>query len=565
MLRNVSDPKSKHYGQYLSLAAIEHTFGPLNSSVNTVTSWLESSGARDIVRDNNDLVFSVSVSAANAMLDADFKTYTKGAQEKVRTTRYSIPDHLADHVDLISPTTYFDEVKSQAFLPTRRNVEPSQPHLNHSCFHILPQVQADNSTINLPTITPQCLQELYNMTGYTPDRHSGSNAAFVAFMGQSALFDDMKQFLNLVHLPQYNFTTTSINNGSAPVSQDPDTTFSDEADLDAQMIVSLSGGLPVHEYYVAGQGPFVPDALYPNETYNYNEPFLKYFQYLLALPEDELQWVLSTSWADIENNVPEAYARRVCNTIGLLGLRGRTVVASSGDMGVGELCLSNDQDGKPNRPQFDSQFPANCPWVTTVGGTQNYNPAAAWNMSSGGFSYYFDRPWYQQNAVETYLNDHLPKATRQYYRTHNYTNFAGRGFPDISAHSEEPYYLVVVDGEPQFSGGTSAAAPVISAVLTLLNDVRFRAKQPAIGFANPWLYSIGVQGINDITAGRAVGCEGPFGNPMTGENVTTAPLIPYATWNATKGWGKSSSKPVSARPYVTVRRPQTVFGFSITD
>lgn len=99
-----------------------------------------------------------------------------------------------------------------------------------------------------------------------------------------------------------------------------------------------------------------------------------------------------------------------------------------------------------------------------------------------------------------------------------------------------PWYLSVVDGEPQFAGGTSAATPVVAAVLTLLNDARFRAGQPAIGFANPLLYSIGSQGINDITSGAAVGCEGPFPNPLTGENIPTAPLIPYATWNATQGW-----------------------------
>lgn len=357
MLRNVSDPKSKGYGRYLSLAAINKTFGPLNSSVDAVSSWLRSSGAQDIVRENNDLFFSVSVSAANAMLDADFKPYTNGKTQKIRTTRYSIPDDLAEHIDLISPTTYFDDVKPQVTLPTRRDDEPTQPRLNHSCFYTLPQVQQDNSTIDLPTITPQCLKELYNMTGYSPDPKSGSSAAFASFMVQSALFVDLEQYLNLTHLPQYNFTIlASLNNGTAPLSQDPNNTLSDEADLDAQVLVGLVGGLPVGEYGVQGQGPFVPDALYPNETYNYNEPFLDYFQYLLSLPEHELPWVLSTSYADIENNVPEAHAKRVCNTIGLLGLRGRTVVASSGDMGVGELCLSNDNDGKPNRPQFDGAF-----------------------------------------------------------------------------------------------------------------------------------------------------------------------------------------------------------------
>ena len=63
-------------------------------------------------------------------------------------------------------------------------------------------------------------------------------------------------------------------------------------------------------------------------------------------------------------------------------------------------------------------------------------PEVAWVASSGGFSNYFPRPWFQQLAVEAYLKLHIAPETIEYYS--HFTNFSGRGFPDVSAHSLTP-------------------------------------------------------------------------------------------------------------------------------
>lgn len=70
--------------------------------------------------------------------------------------------------------------------------------------------------------------------------------------------------------------------------------------------------------------------------------------------------------------------------------------------------------------------------------------------------------------------------------------------------------------------------------MALLNDARFQAGQPAIGFANPWLYAMGNQTLNDITDGGSLGCTGI--DLQNGINITGAGIIPYASWNATVGW-----------------------------
>ena len=94
-------------------------------------------------------------------------------------------------------------------------------------------------------------------------------------------------------------------------------------------------------------------------------------------------------------------------------------------------------------------------------------------------------------------------------------------------------YAVYVNNALTRSGGTSAACPVFSSIIALLNDARFKAGKPALGFLNPWLYQL-KQGLTDITGGQSVGCNGV--NGQTGAPVMGGGIIPYATWNATKGW-----------------------------
>lgn len=242
----------------------------------------------------------------------------------------------------------------------------------------------------------------------------------------------------------------------------------------------------------------------------------------------DLPQVISNSYGDDEQSVPYKYAVRACNLIGLTGLRGITVLESSGDLGVGAGCLSND--GK-NKTQFDAIFPATCPYITAVGGTQAVTPEIAWTASSGGFSYYFPRPWYQRKAIETYLGL-LDDSTKQYYS--QYTNFEGRGFPDVAAHSLLPDYQVVGGGELQRSGGTSAASPVFAGIIALLNDARLSAGKPTLGFLNPFIYYAGYKGLNDITGGKSIGCNGV--NGQTGGTVPGGGVVPGAAWNCTTGW-----------------------------
>ena len=67
---------------------------------------------------------------------------------------------------------------------------------------------------------------------------------------------------------------------------------------------------------------------------------------------------------------------------------------------VGSDCQTNDGT---NITRFLPAFPASCPFVTAVGGTVGVNPETAVSFSGGGFSNYFARPSYEDDAVEKFL------------------------------------------------------------------------------------------------------------------------------------------------------------------
>jgi tripeptidyl-peptidase-1 len=205
--------------------------------------------------------------------------------------------------------------------------------------------------------------------------------------------------------------------------------------------------------------------------------------------------------------------------IGLLGLRGITTIFSSGDGGLGGACLAPDF----KTVEFGSVFPASCPYLTAVGGTSNATPEVAWNGSSGGFSRYFDQPSWQKATIDNYIKTQVSKETYAYYG--KYTNWTGRAFPDVSAHSLDPDFQVIYAGKPAASGGTSAAAPVWAGIVGLLNDARLRAGKPTLGWLNPLIYGVAKDTFTDITGGYTTGCD------TSGDGI-----VPGARWNATVGW-----------------------------
>lgn len=160
--------------------------------------------------------------------------------------------------------------------------------------------------------------------------------------------------------------------------------------------------------------------------------------------------VISISYGGQEADLPAAYQTRQCNEFMKLGMQGVSVVLASGDSGVAGPSGDDNTDGCLGTGQiFSPDFPATCPYITTVGAT--YLPPLASVKtdaevavtrfgSGGGFSNIYPIPNYQSAAVSNYLNNHKPPYIA-YSGTNNENigagggiyNSAGRGYPDVSA------------------------------------------------------------------------------------------------------------------------------------
>ncbi|KAF2400262.1 tripeptidyl peptidase A [Trichodelitschia bisporula] len=519
-LRDVSDPKSKEYGKYLDRDDVNAIIKPSDEANNAVVSWLKESGASYVHSDGTWVTFQTTVGKANELLEADFVQYQRDGVNKVRTTSYSVPAEIAQHIDFIHPTTFFG--KTAAFNPV---LIPRQPiPVPRPGKHWYEKRQTASCR---QSITPGCLKAFYNVGNYTADPKAGSKIGFGSFLNESARYEDLRLYEQRFKIPSQNFTKIFVNN--ATDDQSTSSTSAGEANLDVQNIIGIAAPLPVYEFLTAGSPPFIPDLDLPTAANNSNEPYVPYYQFLVSKKNSELPQVISNSYGEPEHTVPYQYARRTCTLAAVLGLRGISVLESSGDTGIGSGCKANDGT---NRTQFNPIFPATCPYITAVGGTESAYPEVAWEDSSGGFSYYFPRPWYQYYHVQDYLETGISNATLKYYAP--YFNRYGRGFPDVAAHSLHPNYEVFVNNRLRASGGTSAAAPVWAGLIGLLNDARIRAGLPTLGFLNPWLYGDNDKFLVDITAGSAIGCDGI--NHQTGFKFEGAGIVPWASWNGTVGW-----------------------------
>ena len=119
--------------------------------------------------------------------------------------------------------------------------------------------------------------------------------------------------------------------------------------------------------------------------------------------------------------------------------------------------------------------------------------------SGGGFSNVFGLPSYQANAVTNYLTKYPPP-----YGSSNYNNTGNsRAYPDVSALGLN--LATVYLGQTIGVGGTSASAPIVASVVTLLNELRLEAGKGPIGFVNPIFYAH-PEAFNDVTIGANPGC-----------------------------------------------------------
>lgn len=496
-LYEVSDPDHQSYGQHLKAHEVHKLLEPSDETLDQVHEWLADYGVDKSKLDYSPakdwITVTLPVAEIEQMLNTKYSIYRHDdGSEVVRTPQWSLPLHLHDHIDTIQPTNSWFRARPKAFALKVDTLEYQKPATK-------PYSNGSISDVCVwDYVTPTCLRTLYGSIDYQTQSADTNIMGLVDYLNESNNRKDTFQFLS-EYRPEaksgaYDFKFDSIANGTTTqvyTNKSIQYQTNIEGNLDVQTMLGIGWPTKVIAYSVGG-------------TTEGDEPYLAWVEHLLSQSDEELAKVISTSYGGDEQWTTPSLATRICRDMAQLGARGVSLLFASGDDGVGFSDECNSNNGT-NLPVFLSDFPASCPFVTSVGATMNFTPeVVAYNETSGyasggGFSNYFSRPRYQNGVVDAYVES-LGGRDAGFY------NQRGRGYPDIAAQGLA--YAEVWNSREMLVSGTSASTPTVSAIFALVNDALLAAGRRPLGFLNPWLYKRGHKAFTDVTSGSAVGCSG---------------------------------------------------------
>ncbi|RFU80370.1 subtilisin [Trichoderma arundinaceum] len=488
LLMDVSDPDSENYGKHWTAEQITKMFSPSHESINAIREWLVESGiSADRIGHSLGyewIHFNATVQEAEELFQTKYHLFQHGLEPRntIGCDEYKVPSFLAQHIEFVYPgVALIGSMKKS----TKRSVQPEK-HLaaRGSSYNQAATGPCDD----LDLITPTCIQHIYKVPKGDKNAPGNSLGLFEtgSWYSPTALTSFLANFTDIP--PETTLLNITIDISKTHFDRPND---NGEADLDVQMALPLvhPQNITVYQvdddyytYYgrVAYRGMFQSwlnaiDSTYCNYTAfgetgnNPNvDPTYPDNNQDPSNPDGEIPegWyrgppqcgtakntnVYSLSYGWDEADLPYNYMHRQCNEFMKLSLMGTTIVASTADLGSapGNLCDPNFLDFY----HAVSQYPANCPYLLTVGATQllpgleevglNNNGMA----SAGGFSWNYTRPAYQDKAVQDYLKKHQD-LDRNRFNSH------GRGFPDVSALGWNVLIVYGPDKQVEAQAGTS--------------------------------------------------------------------------------------------------------------
>ncbi|KAF7342155.1 Serine protease S53 [Mycena venus] len=455
---------------------------PAQDTLAQVNSWFASNNltASPVTAAGDWIAVNMTVSQANDLLAADFSTFQNKAMNTtvVRTLSYSIPGELKGHIVSVDPTVNFP-VRKKSVAPLKNRAFGISATRAPAARSVSTDCHASSQW------TPSCVQQLYGIPS-APAKAVANVLGVSGFGNAFSNHRDLKQYLE-TYLPNINPNTTysfiSIDDG---VDNQLPLDTSSEADLNIQTTIGLATGVQVA---FLGTGP-------PENSNDFSD-YLDEANFILGM-EQPPQTVLNTfAGFNSENSFQAPAMISLCNAYAQLAARGISYIVSTGESFF-------------DCEAFEAPFPASCPFVTAVGGSEfnvDETQETAFTFGGGGFSTLFQRPTYQDAAVEGYL-----KSTGNANNTA--FNVSGRAVPDVSALSAMPFVWqgIINDG-----GSTSFSAAIFASIVALLTNERIAAGKPGLGFLNPFLYQ-NPQAFQDVVVGNNAACSTEF------------------AFNATAGW-----------------------------
>ncbi|KAF8136815.1 peptidase S8/S53 domain-containing protein [Mycena galopus ATCC 62051] len=584
LLMEISHPDSPRYGQHFTHAEIIEIFAPADEAVAAVHEWLHSfdipAERIALSQDRTRIEVSSFVDEAEDLLHAEYYAYEHWDTGKVTiaSDAYHLPTHIQDHIEFVTPgTTPFGAGRTRRSgkearggLQQRKYQPPPLPVVTNLTQKIIDDIKNKPLEYCDKYITPPCIKEMYNITDNTLPPNAANRLSIFEF----------GDFYSSASLTQFFAAFGGLHvDGAHDLKEVGVPRDGTESDLDLQISYPIIWPQEVKLYqsdddaYTLGLNTSEWDgAGFINNFLNYldadycesitdvekaqdpqypHNTTLGWKNKVQCGVDKASSYVISISYGEQEDDLPVVYQQRQCTEFMKLGMRGISVVVASGDSGVAARATD---DGNANgclgtdAKVFNPDYPATCPYVTSVGAT--YLPSDASYASDsevavtsfpsgGGFSNIYAIPDYQADAVATYLNDHTPKYlsysslpspiySASYSSASGIYNSNGRGYPDLSAVGDN--IVIFSDEAPTLVGGTSASAPVFASILTRINEVLLSKGKKPVGFVNPTLYA-NPQAFHDMTTGSNPGC-GTKGfsaangwDPVTGLGTPNFPAL----------------------------------------
>jgi kumamolisin len=329
----------------------------------------------------------------------------------------------------------------------------AQPHIR------LPQAQPNTY------YTPLQLAQLYNF----PAGADGTGQTIgIIELGGGYTSNDLNQYFSSLGIgtPPKVVDVSVAGGQNQPGGGNADI----EVTLDIEVAGALAPGATIAVYFA------------PNTDQGFYEAISQAAHDTVNKPS-----VISISWGGPEDSWNSQARDAMETALQDAAALGVTVVTACGDNGSGD----GVSDGQPH-----VDFPSSSPYALACGGTtllasgQTIQSEVVWNENAsnegatgGGVSIEFPLPAWQQNA-------NVPNTP---------SGSPGRGVPDVSADADPMTgYEILVGGQTQSVGGTSAAAPLWAGLLARINQQRGKP----VGDVHAALYQLSESAFRDITQGN---------------------------------------------------------------
>jgi Pro-kumamolisin, activation domain len=463
---DVGTPGSPLYHDYLSPGGFTADFGASSAAIASVRSALAARGLHPGAISANHL--SIPVTATASALESAFSVHLAqyrlagGRTAVANTSAPVLPAAAAAHVqavigldNLVTPRSLQAEPSDTAGAAKPASRDAAAPLVKtggpQPC-----QAAVDATLTNFPFGIGFTADELAFSYGFSAlykagHRGAGQTIAIEEF-GEPDLKSDISTFQRCYGL--HNSVTYQAIDGFSQTGPG-----AGEAALDIEIASMMAPRANVIVY----------------RSPNTNAGF---YDVNSAITTQDRARVVSISYGTCEKFMSRSLASSLHVLYEQAAVQGQTVVASSGDRGS-EGCLQVDN----NPSELSVNYPASDPFVLGIGGTtiETQDPLRSppgevvWNdggdgdgAGGGGKSTIYAMPSYQKSYLK------VKSGVRE--------------VPDVSADADpEAGYVVFWNGGWNIFGGTSAAAPLWAALLSLTDN---ECPATPVGFVNPTLYFV---------------------------------------------------------------------------